>query len=103
MLINKKTIEYLAELSRIELNPKKEEKLLSDLQSILGHFDELNEVNTDGVEPLAGGTIEKNVFRNDETIDDKLQTTNKEKIRNNIIEAFPEKDGDYLKVPPVFE
>ncbi len=97
MLINKKTLEHLAELGRIELNKKSEDKLLGDLQKILEHFDELKEVDTEGVEPLAGGTIEMNVFREDE-INDKRQTTN-----DKLIEAFPDKEGDFLKVPPVFE
>jgi len=116
MLINKKTLEYLAELSRIELDleapaPKGGrgsdrnvgEKMLKDLQSILGHFDELKEVGTEGVEPLAGGTVEKNAVRNDEATSDKLQSADNKRIRDNIVEAFPEKEGDYLKVPPVFE
>lgn len=102
MTIGKKTLEYLAELSRIEISDKgqaiskKEEKLLNDLQNILGHFDELKEINTDGVEPLAGGTVENNVFRNDESF--KLQASS-----FNLIDAFPEKEGSYLRVPPVFE
>lgn len=96
MLINKKTLEYLAELGRIELDKKHEEKMLGDLQNILGHFDELNEVDTEGVEPLAGGTIEVNVFRNDENF-------NNQSPVSNLIDAFPEKEGGYLKVPPVFE
>jgi len=37
-LITKKTLEYLAELSRIELKKENEEKLLKDLQKILGLF-----------------------------------------------------------------
>lgn len=99
MLINKKTLEYLAELSRIELDKKHEEKMLKDLQAILGHFDELKSVDTEGVEPLAGGTIEKNAVRSDEV----ASPENNKKIRDNIVDNFPEKEGDYLKVPSVFE
>ncbi|MFH1346896.1 MAG: Asp-tRNA(Asn)/Glu-tRNA(Gln) amidotransferase subunit GatC [Spirochaetota bacterium] len=94
--INKKTLEYLAELGRIELDKKHEEKMLNDLQNILGYFDELKEVNTEGVEPLAGGTIENNVFRNDEGFESQSPIS-------NLIDAFPGKEGDFLKVPPVFE
>ncbi|MFA5098755.1 MAG: Asp-tRNA(Asn)/Glu-tRNA(Gln) amidotransferase subunit GatC [Candidatus Paceibacterota bacterium] len=96
MLINKKTLEYLAELSRIELDKKHEEKMLEDLQNILGHFDELKEVDTEGVEPLAGGTVETNVFRNDDGF-------NNQPPASDLIDAFPDKEGDFLKVPPVFE
>ncbi|NCO44806.1 Asp-tRNA(Asn)/Glu-tRNA(Gln) amidotransferase subunit GatC [Candidatus Wolfebacteria bacterium] len=112
-LINKKTLEYLAGLGRIELDKKHEEKMLGDLQNILGHFDELKEVDTEDVEPLAGGTIEKNVFREDDptqTIADltRINTDDSRRsvsspYRSALVEAFPEKEGDFLKVPPVFE
>lgn len=96
MIIDKKTLEYLAELGRIELDKKHEKKMLDDLQNILGYFDELKEVNTEGVEPLAGGTIETNICRNDEGFENQSSTA-------NLIDAFPDKEGDFLKVPPVFE
>ncbi len=108
--INKKTLEYLAELSRIELElevPTPEggrgpdrrigEKLLKDLQKILEYFDELKEVDTENIEPLAGGTIGKNVFRKDEA------ENQKPKIKSQKLkEQFPEEENGFLKVPPVF-
>lgn len=100
--IDKKTLEHLAELSRIEIGDKRQatsEKLLKDLQKILGHFEELKEVDTENIEPMAGGTIEMNVFREDEqATSDKRQGK-----RENLIEAFPEKENGFLKVPAVFE
>ncbi len=113
MLIDKKTLEYLAELSRIELDGRSEEKLLKDLQNILGHFEELKSIDTENVEPtrlpspegeafggqVAGGTIQKNVFREDGK---QTQEAKKEK-RDELIKSFPEEENGYLKVPPVFE
>jgi Asp-tRNA(Asn)/Glu-tRNA(Gln) amidotransferase C subunit len=120
--INKKTLEYLAELSRIELNKKNEDKLLKDLQKILEHFEELKEVDTgnidpvrnkpsraaaavpktgrisNGVDPMAGGTIKKNVFR-----EDRIETQNSKSKTQNLTEAFNEEEKGYLRVPPVFE
>jgi aspartyl-tRNA(Asn)/glutamyl-tRNA(Gln) amidotransferase subunit C len=97
MLINKKTLEYLTELSRIELSKKDEEKLLKDLQKILAYFEELKEVNTENIKPMAGGTIEMNVFREDETSNKRLE------IRDELVEQFPKKENGFLKVPAVFE
>lgn len=94
--INKKTLEYLAELSRIELREKDEGKLLKDLQKILEYFEELKEVDTENIEPMTGGTIGKNVFRNDE---EGPAPSNAE----GLVEQFPEKENGFLKIPPVFE
>ena len=95
--IDKKTLEHLTELSRIELEKKSEDKLLEDLQKILGHFEELKEVNTENIEPMAGGTVEKNVFREDEP------SAKRQMPGVQLTGQFPEKEKGFLKVPAVFE
>src|SRR4051812_47163088 len=93
--ITKHELEHLAELVRIELNPKEEEKLLKDLGAILDYFKELQEVDTSNVVPMTGGTDARNVFRGD---------TERENTNQQAgIEAFPESKDGYLKIPPVFE
>ena len=92
--LNKKTLEHLAELARLDLKEKEEEKLLKDLQAILDYFKALQGVDTENVEPMAGGTSLKNVFREDEV------KKSKEIAKGS--EAFPESHEGYLKVPPVF-
>jgi aspartyl/glutamyl-tRNA(Asn/Gln) amidotransferase C subunit len=91
--LNKKTLEHLAELARIDLKKGEEEKLLKDLQNILKHFEELQALDTSNVQPMIGGTDLKNVLREDRNVTDDT---------GKGPEAFPEKEGDYLKVPPVF-
>lgn len=93
--INKKTIEYLAELSRIKLDAKEEEKLIKDLANILEHFEELKSLDASGIETMNGGTDLKNEFRED----GERANTN----RGEGTEAFPESEKGFLKVPPVFE
>lgn len=97
--IGKRELEHLAKLARIELDPKEEEKLLKDLGSILDHMKELEAVDTAGVAPMAGGTALKNVFREDGEANGGPENTN----RGAGVEAFPEKESGFLKVPPVFE
>jgi aspartyl-tRNA(Asn)/glutamyl-tRNA(Gln) amidotransferase subunit C len=92
-IIDKKTLDHLAELSRIQLDSDEEQKILKDLQEILGYFDLLKEINTDNIEPLAGGTIEQNVFREED-----VKSEGK-----NLTDQFLEKEDNYLKIPPVFE
>lgn len=93
--INEKTLKHLAELARIELNPREEDKLLVDLQKIVDYFEELQELDTAGVEPMAGGTDLKNVLRED----DERKNTNARAGRDD----FPEEKDGFLKVPSVFK
>lgn len=93
--INKHELEHLAKLARIELDPKEEEKLLKDLGNMLEHFKDLQNLPTDNVVPMAGGTDLKNIFREDA----ERENTN----RGAGVEAFPEKEKSFLKIPPVFD
>lgn len=94
-LIDKKTLEYLAGLGRIELTESEKPKLLKDLQEILDYFQELQKLDTTNIEPMAGGTSQKNIVR-----EDKKEEKGKPR---KLIDSFPEKENDFLKVPPVFE
>lgn len=92
--ITKETLEHLAKLARVQLTAEEEKRLLKDLTNILGHFEELQKLDLSGVEPMAGGTTNRNVFRED----DERKNTNKDAG----VEAFPEKENGFLKIPPVF-
>lgn len=93
--ISKETLEYLANLARIDLDPEEEEKLLKDLQNILDHVSELQKADTSGVEPMNGGTELLNVFREDgERHDTNL---------GQGPEQFPRTKDGFLKIPPVFK
>ncbi len=95
-LINKKTLLHLADLARIELTEKEQERIQKDLGEILNYFKDLEQLDTKNVEPLSGGTDIKNSFRDDEALNMKLDG-------ELCFDAFPEKKGRYNKVPPVFE
>ena len=94
--INKKALEHLAALARIELHKHEEEKLLKDLEKILAHFEELKELKTENVVPMAGGTELKSITREDGGTAQPLSA-------DAAADAFPEKERRYLKIPPVFE
>ena len=93
--ISKHELEHLALLARIQLDEKEEEKLLRDLGAILDYFKELQELDTSNVPPMTGGTDLMNIFRGD--------TEHENTNRGAGVEAFPEKEDGYLKIPPVFE
>ena len=94
--INKKSLKHLADLARLELSEKEEEKLLKDLESILGHFKELESLDTANIAPMTGGTSLKNVFREDGERKSSLAAA-------PVVDAFPDKEGSYLKVPAIFK
>jgi aspartyl-tRNA(Asn)/glutamyl-tRNA(Gln) amidotransferase subunit C len=95
--VDEKTLEHLAELARIGISKKQEKKLLKDMLEILAYFEELDDLDTENVRSMDGGTENENVFAEDEK--GRKSDFNKERIIGN----FPEKEGDFLKIPPVFE
>lgn len=93
--ITKEELRHLADLARIELDPKEEDKLQKDLGDILGYFTELQKLDTANVPPMTGCTDLRNVFRGD------AERENTD--RGAGTEAFPESEHGFLKVPSVFE
>lgn len=96
--INKALIEHLAELARLELSEGEAEKFTGELGKILDHVKELQSVDVKNVQPMTGGTALSNVFRSDED----MQTDAME-VSRRVIAEFPESEGGYNKIPPVFE
>lgn len=88
-------VEYLAKLVRIDLTEAEKKKFSKDLDKILAHFKELQEVDTEKVRPMTGGTSLENVAREDDP--SKWNETGKG------VKSFPENKGGYLRVPKMFE
>ena len=53
MKVTEKAVAYVADLANLELTPDESTRMVADLNSILGHIDKLNELDTSNVEPLA--------------------------------------------------
>jgi len=90
-IIKKEDIQYIAELARINLQGE-EDKLLKDAEAIFSYFEELTQVNTDGVSAMAGTTNMINIADED--------SVSKEFIQKGI-ESFPESVNGCLRVPGV--
>lgn len=91
-----KEIDHLLELARIELSSQEKKKIGSDLEKILDYVKQLQEVNTDGVEPMTGGTLLGNICRKDE-VDEQKQDMSKE-----LKKSAPCLKDEYFKIPPIF-
>ena len=60
-----KQVEHVALLARLELTPDEKQRLQSDLNSILDHFQRLQELDTSAIEPMTHAIPMTNVFRED--------------------------------------
>lgn len=95
MIIDSKTVKSTAHLARLEFENEEEEKMIVSMNRMIGFVEKLNELNTEGVEPLIYMTDEVNNLREDEV---KPPLTQKEVLGN-----APKHDSDYFKVPKVVE
>jgi len=93
--IDKNTTLKIAKLSRIKIEDDEIDELSNQLSSIVNWVEQLNEVNTDNVEPLSNVSMTKLPLRKDiEYIED----NSKEVLLN-----APDKLGNYFAVPKVVE
>ena len=95
MSINKSDIEHLCNLSKLNLDDEEQSVFLSQMQSILDMIEELQEVNTGDIEPMAHPLQMTQRLRDDEV----TEFNDREKYQKNT--DFAE-DGFY-KVPKVIE
>lgn len=95
MKLDAETLKKIAHLSRLEIDEKDTDKMLRDMSNMLTFVEKLNEVNTDGVEPLTTMSHEVNALREDIA---KQKITHEEVLKN-----APKKDADFFRVPKVLE
>lgn len=93
MEVTDELVDKLAQLAKLEFKGEKKEKIKGDFQRMLNFVEKLNELDTDGVEPLIHMSDTVNEFR----ADNLEQTISHEEALQNA----PEKDSDYFKVPKV--
>ena len=94
-MISKKDVEHVAKLARLELTEEEKEKFTNQLGDILEYINQLNEVNTENVEPMAHPLPIVNVMREDKI----------EKYDNleAMLKNAPEEEDGYYKVPKISE
>jgi len=96
-------VRRVAELANLELTAEEEPRMQRDLNAILGHIGQLNELDTSGIPPMAqvgemlggvadttGASLRADVVR--PSLD-----------RAAVMTEAPESDGRFFKVPKVIE
>ncbi|MCG3419811.1 Asp-tRNA(Asn)/Glu-tRNA(Gln) amidotransferase subunit GatC [Oceanobacillus jordanicus] len=93
--ISKDQVKHVAHLARLAVTDEEVDKFTEQLSSIITYAEQLNELDTDGVEPTTHVLDLKNVLRKDEPKD---WITQEEALKN----APDKKDGHY-RVPSILE
>lgn len=89
------TIEYVGILAKLELSGEEREAAKRDMSRMLDYVDKLNELDTEGVEPMSHLFPVHNVFREDEVIN--------ADSREQILANAPEQKEGAFKVPRTIE
>lgn len=89
-------VEHIATLSRLELSEEEKVVFANQLSSILEYVDKLAAVDTSDVEPMAHSLPVRNVFRVDEAVACDAA------VRDALLDSFPDRQADLLKVKAVF-
>jgi len=104
MKITRKDVQYVAGLANLELTDDEQARMEKDLNSILGYIDQLSELDTSNVEPmaqvmqLAAATNTNNAVES--LRDDELRES---LPRAAALENAPQTDGAFFRVPKVIE
>ena len=93
--IDKATVAKIARLSRIKIAEDKQEALAGELNNILGWIEQLNEVDTDDIAPMASVVEAKLRWREDQVNDGNKQ--------DDVLANAPRAEFGFYGVPKVIE
>ena len=92
-MITTKDVEHVAKLARLDLTEAEKEKFTHQLGDVLSHVEKMNEVDTNGVEPMNHPIDFSNVMREDNKI--------YENTREELMANAPDIEGEFFKVPKI--
>ena len=95
MSVDKDTVKKIARLARLDVPDERQEQIAGELQAILSWIEELSEVDTANIEPLASVTGHSLPLRVD-------KVTDGNKV-DDILANAPEQASGFFVVPKVVE
>lgn len=95
MKIDAEMVDYIARLSRLELQPGEKRAMTEELERIVAYMDVLDRLDTQGVEPMSHVFPVKNVFREDEV--------EPSQSRDELLAGSPAPDKEAFLVPKAVE
>ena len=93
--IDEAQVRKVAKLSRLDLTDTEIKEFTGQLEAILEYVDKMNQLDTEGVEPLAHCLPISNCLREDK-VTDSLGA-------DAILANAPQRDGDFFKVPRILD
>lgn len=95
MSVDDATVRKIARLARIEIQDDKVAKVAEGLNGILNWIEMLNEVDVDGVEPMASAVAIALPMREDVVTDGNIQSS--------VLKNAPKSDSGFFVVPKSVE
>lgn len=92
-MIDEKTIRQIAVLARLELSQTEITQMVTELSKAVSHFQQISQINTEGVEPMVTPTDIESFWRPDEV--------HAEFSAEEMLALAPARIGNLFKVPPV--
>ena len=92
-MLDRATVEKVSLLARLELTESELDTMTEQLGKIVGYIDQLSELDTENVEPMAHAVELTNVFRDDEV--------RPSLPRDEAIANAPKRDEECYRVPAV--
>jgi aspartyl-tRNA(Asn)/glutamyl-tRNA(Gln) amidotransferase subunit C len=96
-------VRHVADLANLELTAEELPRMARDLNAVLGHIAQLNELDTSAVEPMAqvGEALGLVAAKAGETL--RMDGVRDSVDRAEVMAEAPETDGRFFKVPKVIE
>jgi len=95
MALDREAVLHIARLARVELSEEEIATFSAQLSEIINHFDVLNAVDTEGIEPTAHTLPLRDVMADD--------VSRPSLPQNEVLEMAPATEEGYLRVRAVLE
>ena len=105
MSVSEQDVDRVAELANLELTTSEKAQMLRDLNSVLGYFAQLNELDTSSVPPMAQVADQMDEGKAREAMTPHLRPDEIAPSlgREQVMACAPDTDGVFFKVPKVIE
>ena len=94
-MITKEQVQHVAKLARLTLTEEETELYTKQLSKILDYIDQLNEVKTEGIEPMHQPIPTVNVMRED--------IVKKQFEKEELLKNAPHEEYGFFRVPKIGE